>query len=113
MTGYSRYDVHAGSVCSPGPDCECFEIEPDTKSGVRILGNLLSDSVLHMPPVNEQMEATFDALASCQEYELSLSTRQWVMLVGILTSMDSQVPLGKLHWRLIQLSFCDHWDQRK
>ena len=39
---------------------------------VRILEILLSDGVLHLLPVNGQMEATIDALVSCQECELSL-----------------------------------------
>ena len=66
------YDLHSGCVCSPGPDCEPSEFEPDTESGVCILGNLLSDGVLHLSPIDRQMEATIDTLASRQECELSL-----------------------------------------
>ena len=50
--GYSAatagHNVHAGSVHFPGSDCERSEIERDAESGVRIFGNLLSDSVLHL-----------------------------------------------------------------
>ena len=109
------HDVHAETVCFPGPDCELSKIEPDAKSGVCILGNLLSDGVLHLSPVNREVEATLGALASCQECQLSLSlsARQWMRLAGTLTLIDCQVSVGRLHRRPIQLSFCDRWNQRK
>ena len=43
----------------------------------------------------------------------SLCARQWIRLVGTLMSMDSQVPLDRLHRRPIQLSFRDCSDRRK
>ena len=67
-----RHSAAHISVYFPGPDCERSEIKPDTESGVRIRGILLSDGVLHLSPVDGQMEATVDALALCQECELSL-----------------------------------------
>ena len=59
-------------MCFPGPDCDLSQIEPDAKSGVHVLGNLISDSVLHLLPIGRQMEATIDTLVSHQECELSL-----------------------------------------
>ena len=44
---------------------------------------------------------------------LTRPSGQWRRLVGILTLMDSQVPLGRLHRRPIQLSFRDCWDWRR
>ena len=41
------------------------------------------------------------------------SARLWMRLIGTLTSMDTQVPLGRLHRRPIQLSFRDRWDRRR
>ena len=67
------HDIHARTVCIPGTECELSKIEPDAKSGVRILGNSLSDSTLHLLPIDGQVEAAIDALASCQEFELSLT----------------------------------------
>ena len=66
------HDVHAGTVCIPGPDCELSEIEPDTESGVCVLGNSLSDSTIHLSPLDGQVEAAIDTVASCQEFKLSL-----------------------------------------
>ena len=43
----------------------------------------------------------------------SVSVRQWRGLVGTLTAMGSQVPMGRLHRRPIQLSFHNRWSQRK
>ena len=60
-------EVHTGPVCLPGPDCKLSQIEPDFPSGFRILGDILSDSVLHLVPVNGQMEVTIDTPASLQE----------------------------------------------
>ena len=41
----------------------------------------------------------------------SLSARLWMRLIGTLTSMDSQVPLGRLYRRPIQFSFRNRWDR--
>ena len=41
------------------------------------------------------------------------TARQWMRLIGTLTSMDSQVPLGRLHRRHLQLSFRDRWDRKR
>ena len=106
------HDIHAGSVCSSGPDCEHCEIEPDTNAGVCILGNLLSDSVLHLSPIDGQMEAIIDALVSCQECELSLCKA--VDEACRHTDIDGlSGTLGRLHQRPMQLRFHNHWDQRK
>ena len=73
------------------------------------MGNLLSDGVLDLSPVDGQMEATIDALTSHQECGPNVA-RHWMRLIDTLILMDSQVPLYRLHQRLIQLSFRDCWD---
>ena len=42
----------------------------------------------------------------------SLPARTWMRLLGTLTSMDSQVPLGRLHRRLLQISFRSKWNRK-
>ena len=57
-----------------GIDCEFHKIEPDTQSGIHILGKLLSDGTLHLSPIDRQVDMIIDALASHQEFRLSLCT---------------------------------------
>ena len=66
------HDVHAGPLCLPRPDRKHLKVEPDPKSGVHILGNLLSVGSLHLSPIDGQMKVTIDALASLQACNLSL-----------------------------------------
>ena len=44
--------------------------------------------------------------------KLSVSARIWMRIIGTLTSMDTQVELGRLHRRPLQFSFRDRWDRR-
>ena len=39
------------------------------------------------------------------------TARQWLSLIGTLTSMDTQVPLGRLHRRPIQFALADRWSR--
>ena len=60
------------------------------QSGVHIFGNSFSDDMLHLSPVDGQIEVAIDAVVPCQEFELSLRGRG-MRLVGTLKAMASTV----------------------
>lgn len=43
----------------------------------------------------------------------ALTARMWMRLIGTMTSMDTQVPLGRLFRRPLQLSFRARWNRRR
>ena len=81
-------------------------------SGFHVLGDLHSDGILHLSPIEGQMEATINAAASLQEYGLAHckaddEAHKHTNVYGLPSS------LGRLHPRLIQLSFRNHRNREK
>ena len=58
------------------------------------------------------MEDTLSVIAPIQEIGFTYGEAVAVA-DSTMTSMDSQVPLGRLHWRPVQLSFRDCWDCKR